>query len=75
MIYLRNMFIDRCFNISAKAANFLPVICTLCPKNWVETHNDGSDGELTMAYATYQALRDTRSLSDLYMAKFIKYYK
>lgn len=26
--------------ISAKVANPLPVIFTLCPKNWVETRND-----------------------------------
>ena len=40
MTDLRNMFIVRHFNISVKAANSLPVISTLCPINWVVTHND-----------------------------------
>ena len=40
MTYLRKMFIFRYFNISAKVANSLPAMYTLCPINWVETRND-----------------------------------
>ena len=36
-------FIFRYFNISAKVANSLSVICTLCPIYWVETRNDKFD--------------------------------
>ena len=47
MTDLRNMFIFRYFNISAKVANSLSVICTLCPINWVETRNDDTYGNST----------------------------
>ena len=40
MTDLRNMLIFRHFNLSAKVANYPPVICTLCPINWVVTRND-----------------------------------
>ena len=40
---LRNLYIFRYLNISDRVSNSLPVICTLCPINWVVTRNDEAD--------------------------------
>ena len=52
MTDLRNFFMFKHFNISAKGVNSLPVISTLCPINWVETRKD----TLIMGYAGLENL-------------------
>ena len=44
MTDLRNIFIFGNFDISAKVANYLTVIFTLSPKNWMVTRNDDPMG-------------------------------
>ena len=64
MTDLRNMFIFRHFNISAKVANSLSVICTLCPINWVETRNDAPKMVPDFRRVTLAETRHLRLLQD-----------